>query len=107
MGIVFANRMHVDDLLYQGAFRLPDASNNSTWEYSGLAMTCYPEGDPKGANDGYLGSIFAVGHDHQQHVSEISIPSASMDSAYGSSRKVQYRPGLRSHRQSNPEPSLR
>ncbi len=72
--IVSANRLQQDDLVYQGAFRLPEASNNSNWEYSGLAMTCYPEGDPQGANDGYPGSIFAVGHDHQQHVSEISIP---------------------------------
>ncbi|MCU7833718.1 MAG: hypothetical protein KZQ83_00585 [gamma proteobacterium symbiont of Taylorina sp.] len=74
VGVIFADRLHVDDLVYQGAFRLPIASNNSSWEYSGLAMTCYPEGDPQGTKDGFPGSIFAVGHDQQQSVSEISIP---------------------------------
>ncbi|UCH50610.1 MAG: hypothetical protein JSV54_06210 [Chloroflexota bacterium] len=63
-----------NDLLYKGAFRLPEGSNESNWEYSGYAATYYPDGDPSGPADGYPGSIFAVGHDHQQHVSEISIP---------------------------------
>jgi len=38
-------------------------------------MTYYPGGDPDGPNDGYPGSLFAVGHDHHQMVSEISIPA--------------------------------
>ncbi len=63
-----------DALQYQGAFRLPKPSKNSSWEYSGQAMTYYPDGDPEGPDDGYPGSIFAVGHDHQQFVSEIDIP---------------------------------
>ena len=62
------------DLRYQGAFILPDGSGGSNWEYSGYAMTYYPGGDPGGPDDGYPGSIFALGHDHQQMVSEISIP---------------------------------
>ena len=62
------------DLVYKGAFRLPGGSNGSNWEYSGYAMTYYHDGDPTGPNDRYPGSIFAIGHDHQQYVSEISIP---------------------------------
>ena len=62
------------DLVYQGAFRLPEGSGGSNWEYSGYAMTYYPGGDPKGPDDGYPGSLFAVGHDHHQLVSEIRIP---------------------------------
>jgi hypothetical protein len=62
------------DLVYQGAFRLPEGSNGSDWEYSGYGMTYYADGDPSGPADGYPGSIFAIGHDQQQYVSEISIP---------------------------------
>ena len=62
------------DLVYMGAFRLPEASGGSNWEYSGYAMTYYPDGNSNRADDGYPGSIFAVGHDHHQQVSEISIP---------------------------------
>jgi len=67
------------DLKYLGAFRLPDASGGSSWEYSGYAATYYPEGDPEGS-DQYPGSIFAVGHDHHQQVSEISIPTPVISS---------------------------
>ena len=63
-----------EDLTYMGAFRLPEGSNDSNWEYSGYAMTYYPDGDPQDPGDGYPGSLFAVGHDHQQFVSEINIP---------------------------------
>ena len=63
-----------EDLTYLGAFRLPEGSNNSNWEYSGYAMTYFPDGDPQGTDDGYPGSLFAIGHDHQQFVSEITIP---------------------------------
>ncbi|MDB4349513.1 hypothetical protein OAA99_01005 [Omnitrophica bacterium] len=66
-----AERIRPEDLDYKGAFRVPD---NAGWEYSGYAMTYYPDGDPDGPDDGYPGSIFAIGHDHKQHVSEISIP---------------------------------
>lgn len=63
-----------DDFVYQGAFRLPGGSNGSNWEYGGSAMTFYPDGDPHGPDDGWPGSIFGVGHDQQQQVSEIDIP---------------------------------
>jgi hypothetical protein len=64
------------DLVYQGAFRLPDAAGGCDWTYSGHAMTYYPGGDPDGPDDGHPGSIFAVGNDAEcQHVSEISIPA--------------------------------
>jgi len=53
---------------------LPPSDDNSNWAYSGYAMTYFPGGDPEGAIDGFPGSLFAVGHDHQQMVSEISIP---------------------------------
>jgi hypothetical protein len=68
------NLLKPDDLVYQGAFRLPDSSGNSNWEYSGHALTHFPGGDPDGVDDGYPGSLFGAGHDHQLHISEISIP---------------------------------
>ncbi len=69
-----AQRIEPGDLQYLGAFRLPEGSGGSDWAYSGMAMTWYPHGDAEGPNDGFPGSLFAVGHDHQQFVSEISIP---------------------------------
>jgi|GEM_PF-5535116 hypothetical protein len=62
-----------DDLVYMGAFRLPEASGESNWEYSGYAMTYYPEGDSNN-QDGFPGSLFIIGHDHHQQISEVSIP---------------------------------
>jgi hypothetical protein len=62
------------DLEYMGAFRLPDASGGSSWDYSGRGLSYYPDGDPNGAADGFPGSLFGVGHDQQQFVSEIGIP---------------------------------
>ncbi len=62
------------DLVYVGAFRLPDGPPEIGWEWSGAAMTYYPAGDPGGTNDGFPGSIFGTGHDWNQYVSEISIP---------------------------------
>lgn len=64
-----------DDLEYLGAFRLPDASGGSNWEYSGQGLTYYPDGDPGGPDDGFPGSLFGFGHDHHVQVSEISIPA--------------------------------
>ncbi len=68
-------RLQPDELVYRGAFRLPDGSGGSNWEYSGDAMAYYPNGDPSGPPDGYPGTIFGVGHDWQKYVSEISIPA--------------------------------
>ena len=63
------------DLTYEGAFRLPDASGGSSWEWSGDALAYYPGGDPEGPRDGYPGSLFGVGHDWDKQVSEITIPA--------------------------------
>ena len=61
-------------MVYQGAFRLPEGSNDTDWAYSGNALAYYPEGDPDGPADGYPGSLFGTGHDWYQQVSEVSIP---------------------------------
>lgn len=74
-------RVLAKDVAYLGAFRLPSPSGGSNWEYSAYAMTYYPKGDPKGPKDGFPGSIFAVGHDHHQMISEISIPSPIVSQA--------------------------
>lgn len=62
------------DLEYVGAFRLPDGLPEFGWDWSGEALTYYPDGDPSGANDGYPGSLFGTGHNWNTYVSEISIP---------------------------------
>jgi len=72
-------RLQPSDLMYVGAFRLPDSPStpdNVNWQWSNwsAAATSYPEGDPSGPSDGYPGSLFGVGHDHTQYVSEISVP---------------------------------
>lgn len=74
-----SQRIPKNQLKYLGAFRLPDASgtpDNVGWEWSNWssALTYYPQGDPEGPKDGFPGSLFGVGHDHTQYVSEISIP---------------------------------
>ena len=71
---VLAGLIQPEDLVYKGAFRLPDASGTSSWGYSGRGLTHYPSGDPAGPSDGYPGSLFGIGHDHHYHVSEIDIP---------------------------------
>ena len=53
---------------------LPDESGGSSWDYSGRGLTYYPDGDPAGGEDGFPGSLFGVGSDLQEYVSEISIP---------------------------------
>ncbi|MGA1820596.1 MAG: hypothetical protein ACMUHU_06275 [Thermoplasmatota archaeon] len=67
------------DLVYLGAFRLPESSGTgpegNTWSWGGSSMTYYPGGDPEGPDDGYPGSIFGTGLDQYQYVSEISIPA--------------------------------
>lgn len=74
-----ARGIQPEDLEYQGAFRLPDspsAPDNVGWAWNGWAsaLTFFPDGDPDGPDDGTPGSLFGVGHDHTQYVSEISIP---------------------------------
>lgn len=68
-------RLQPADLEYLGTFRLPGPSGGSNWEWGGYAMTYRPDGDPQGPADGHPGSLFGVGHDHHQQVSEIAIPT--------------------------------
>ena len=67
-------RINPDDLVYQGAFRLPDGSEEFAWKWSGQALAFFPDGDPKGKDDGYSGSLFGTGHNWNTWVSEIAIP---------------------------------
>jgi hypothetical protein len=70
-----AQLIQPSDLVYKGAFRLPDVTGDCDWTYSGHGMTYYPGGDPQGPNDGYPGSIFASGNDAMcQYISEIAVP---------------------------------
>jgi hypothetical protein len=70
-----------EHLKYVGAFRLPEDSGGSSWQWGGDALTYHLGGDPKGPDDGHPGSLFGVGHDHQQFVSEISIPKPAASAA--------------------------
>ena len=53
------------DLVYEGAFRLPQSSSSQTsFEYGGTALAFNPRRQ----------SLFVVGHDWYQRVAEVSIP---------------------------------
>lgn len=67
-----APRLTPADLRYKGAFAYPAGDE---WTYSGHALAYYPSGDATGPDDGYPGSLFAVGHAWQQQVGEINIPA--------------------------------
>jgi len=67
-------RIMPEDLVYRGAFRLPDGPEEIAWAWSGQGMAYYPKGDPNGPEDGHPGSLFGIGHNWNQHVSEVSIP---------------------------------
>jgi len=73
-GISPAALIRPENLVYQGAFRLPGEGGETGWGWGGHAMAYYPGGDPAGPSDGYPGSIFGTGHDWYQQVSEITIP---------------------------------
>jgi len=73
--VVSTGLIQPSDFVYRGAFRMPDGSNGTSWEWGGDALTYYPGGDIGGSSDGYTGSLYGVGHDHQQYISEISIPA--------------------------------
>lgn len=78
-----SNTLSPEFLVYQGAFRLPNDSGGMGWEYSGHGMTFFPSGDPGGESDGFPGSLFIVGHDHQLWVGEVSIPIPVISSDLG------------------------
>jgi hypothetical protein len=64
-----------NDFSYLGAFRLPKETNGgSRFWYGGGAMALNPHGDPNGANDGFPGSLYIVGHEKDQQVAEVNIP---------------------------------
>lgn len=72
------------DLVYLGAFRLPEGVERPrTFEYGGNAMTFRPNGDPTGPADGFPGSLFITGHDRLPYgelpdgsqVAEVNIPA--------------------------------
>ncbi len=70
------------DLVYQGAFRLPDEeSNDTSWSYGGHGMGYRPDGDPSGPSDGYPGSLFGISHPYQNYVSEFTIPAPVVSAA--------------------------
>jgi len=71
-GQVPARLLRPSDLVYRGAFRLPDEPEEVGWAWSGAAMAYYPGGAPDGSADGYPGSLFDTGHDWHQYVSEVS-----------------------------------
>ena len=71
------------DLEYIGAFRLPGGEDRpQTFAYGGNAMTFNADGDSGGAQDGFPGSLFIMGHDRIPYgevpdgnqVAEIAIP---------------------------------
>lgn len=77
------NRLMPNQLVYRGAFRLPQGGERPfTFAYGGAAITFDPQGDPGGAADGFPGSLFIMGHDRLPYgelpdgnqVAEISIP---------------------------------
>lgn len=68
-------RLMPADLEYLGAFLTPQGiSEAQMWEYGGMAMAYYPQGDLHGADDGFPGSLFGAGFDVLHYVSEIDIP---------------------------------
>lgn len=68
-------RLTKNDFSYVGAFRLPKETNGgSRFGFGGGALALNPHGDASGAADGYLGSLYIVGHEHHQQVAEVNIP---------------------------------
>jgi hypothetical protein len=82
------NLLQPGDLEYVGAFRLPEDPGCG---YSGCGLTYRPDGDPRGAADGFTGSLFIIGHDQAQEVAEIGIPSpASLSGGVESLPRAQF-----------------
>jgi len=78
-----SERPQPSDLVYRGAFRLPQGGDRPlTFAYGGNAMTFNPSGDPSDPADGFPGSLFITGHDRilidvpdGGQVAEVSIPA--------------------------------
>ncbi|MBC6937394.1 MAG: hypothetical protein DWB42_16380 [Chloroflexi bacterium] len=84
---VSSRRLEPEDFQYLGAFRLPDGGERPlTFEYGGSAMTFNPQGDSNGAEDGFPGSLFIMGHDRMPYgelpdgdqVAEVNIPAPTI-----------------------------
>ncbi|MCR9198594.1 MAG: hypothetical protein NXI04_08130 [Planctomycetaceae bacterium] len=60
---------------YLGGFR-PEFGdgNGSRFGLGGWAIAYRADGDPSGPDDGHPGSLFLMGHEHQQLIAEINIP---------------------------------
>ena len=76
---VQSRRLHPgSDLVYLGAFRVPQAEiNGTTWAYGGDGMAYHAEGDAEGPIDGYPGSLLSLGYHAtkaQYYATEITIP---------------------------------
>ncbi|OQY33903.1 MAG: hypothetical protein B6I38_03045 [Anaerolineaceae bacterium 4572_5.1] len=71
---VSGNLIQPEDFEYLGAFRLPDASGGSDWQYSGHGLTYRPANEQAENTGESAGSLFGFGHDQNLQVSEISIP---------------------------------
>ncbi len=76
-----AGRILPEHLVYVGAFRLPDGPEEYAWLWSGQGMAYHGGGDADGPDDGHPGSLFGVGHDWNQWVSEVSIPKPVVSEA--------------------------
>ena len=67
---------------YLGGFRPPHVSGvKSNFTYGGWALAWDSHGDPTGADDGYPGSLYVVGHPNEEMVAEISIPQPVISKA--------------------------
>jgi hypothetical protein len=86
--IIRGERLDPADIVYRGAFRLPQGGERPlTFAYGGAAMTFNPHGDPTGAADGYPGALFITGHDRLPYgdlpdgdqIAELSIPPPSLE----------------------------
>ena len=61
---------------YLGAIRPPHIQQNeTTFAYGGWALAYRADGDSKGPDDGFPGSLYMVGHRNHQKVVEINIPA--------------------------------
>lgn len=73
--------MHPDmitpgNFIYLGGFRPEFGDGNAErFGLGGWAITFRPDGDANGPRDGHPGSLFLMGHRHQQLIAEINIPT--------------------------------
>ncbi len=70
-----ADMLTPGNFVYMGGFR-PEFGDGlaSRFGLGGWAIAFRPDGDPNGKDDGFPGSIYMVGHRHEQLVAEINIP---------------------------------